>query len=97
MESGIEGVLQGRIGGFLRVSRGTGEAGCDRGRGFWGCSRNKCREHRAARQESPCRAREGVKLGLWGFLGSASRVRARRRSKGLLVALTGNRLFARSL
>lgn len=26
VESGIEGVLQGRLGGFLQVSRGTGEA-----------------------------------------------------------------------
>lgn len=83
------------IGGFLRVSRGTGAAGRDRG--GLECSRNKCREHRAARQESPCRAWEGVKSGLWGFLGRASRVVDRKRLKRLLVALTGNRLFDRSL
>lgn len=74
---GVSWLCRG-IGGFLRVSRGTGR----QGKGFWGCSRNKCREHRGKRGESPCRAREGVKSGLWGFLGRSSRVIVRKRSMG---------------
>ena len=81
------------IGGFLRVSGDTGKTGRDRELGFWECSRNKCREHRGEIGESPCRAREGVKSGLWGFLGSASRVIARKRLKRLLVALAGSRFI----
>ena len=39
--------------GIERVSSGTEEVGRDRGRGFRGCSRNKCREHRETRGEKP--------------------------------------------
>lgn len=38
---------------------------------------------------SPCHAQERGKSGLCGFLGRASRVTARQRSSGLLVALAG--------
>lgn len=53
-------------GGFLRVSGDTGKAGRDRELGFWGCSRNKCREHRGEIGEKPL-SRTGV--GQIGALG----------------------------
>lgn len=67
------------------------------GEGFWGCSRNKCREHRVARQKAPVAHGKGSNRGVSGFWVGTSRVVDRKRLKRLLVALARNRLFARSL
>lgn len=50
----LKGLLVGRRGkGLILGFYGSVEAQGDRGRGFRGCSRNKCREHRETRGEKP--------------------------------------------